>query len=567
MSEQLKTPWTDTVGDKPWQEYPRPQFVRDSYVNLNGWWDYAITNTDEFPTQYDGKILVPFSPESALSGVGKVLQNNQYLYYYRTFSVTKSFNKGIVLLHFGAVDYCCNVFVNGTLVCHHEGGYNAFTVDITQAITVGENVLQLQVQDDTDRSYHCRGKQSSNPTEIWYTPQSGIWQTVWLESVPSQYIADIRITPDYDNAQVVIDLDCNFDERVTVTVFDNQTQVAQADGKGQIIVKFANGFTPWTPENPHLYNITVISRRDMVRSYFAMRKFGVEKVGKYNRFMLNNQPYFCNGLLDQGYWCDGLYTAPCDEALVWDISTAKQLGFNTLRKHIKVEPMRWYYHCDRLGVIVWQDMPNGGRKDIDWKDRNHKDNNYRKFGRLDEQGRDEFVAQYLEMLDQLYNCPCIAVWTPFNEGWGQFNANQIAQLTKEQDATRLVDHASGGFDQGGGDLNSFHVYRKKVKLPRDKKRIVALTEFGGYNSTVQDHSWSTSDEFGYKKSTAGTLSNDLVVLYNRDVIEQIPRGLSACIYTQLTDVESETNGLITYDRQVVKVDAELIKRINDKVEL
>ena len=573
----LKTVWGESLTDKPLQEYPRPQFARKSYVNLNGLWDYAITATDAIPTQFDGKILVPFSPESALSGVNRQLKPNEYLFYRTTFTLSKTFVKDIVLLNFGAVDQVCDVYVNGVHVCHHVGGYNAFSADITHALKEEDNELLLRVCDYTDTLYYTCGKQSTRRGGMWYTPQSGIWQTVWLESVPAQYISGIRITPDFDRAQVTIEADCNFDDPITVKVLDGETEIAQNDGKGTVTVAFPEGkFVPWTPENPHLYNLRIISRRDFVESYFGMRKFSCEKVGAYHRLMLNNKPYFHNGLLDQGYYCDGLYTAPSDEALIFDITTAKQLGFNMLRKHIKVEPARWYYHCDRLGMLVWQDMPSGGTRQHKMSTlympfiglNKLKDSNYRRGSRVSEASRNMYIDEYAEMVSQLYNCVSIAMWVPFNEGWGQFDANKIAALTKDLDETRTVDQASGWHDQGGGDIRSLHVYFKRVRLPKDKKRAVCLTEFGGYSFKDDNHSFNPDGTYSYKKyATLHEYNQGIKELFERDVIAHISKGLCATVYTQLTDVEDEVNGLLTYDRKVLKVDADLMRTLNSKVNL
>ncbi|MCM1533502.1 MAG: hypothetical protein NC099_02495 [Corallococcus sp.] len=574
--QQLTTVWGEQITDKPLQEYPRPQFVRKSYVNLNGYWDYAITDSDKIPAAYDGKILVPFSPESVLSGVNRQLKPKEYLFYRTEFSLPKNFVKDIVLLNFGAVDCICDVFVNGVNVCHHEGGYNAFTADVTEAL--GENnELIVRVRDFTDTAYYANGKQSTHRKGMWYTPQSGIWQTVWLESVPSQYIQSIRITPDIDNATVTVESETNFDEPVTVIVYDGNKEIMKGDGKGAVKLHFPHDiFKLWSPEDPFLYNLKIISRRDTVESYFGMRKFSCEKAGKYYRLMLNNEPYFHNGLLDQGYYSDGLYTAPSDEALQFDIKAMKDLGFNMLRKHIKVEPMRWYYHCDRLGMLVWQDMPSGGTKqhksvtlilpNIGMN--KIKDSHYGMFSRKSEVSRDTYVAEYTEMLDQLYNCVSIAMWVPFNEAWGQFDANKIAQLTKDIDPTRTVDHASGWHDQGGGDINSMHVYFKKVRLKKDKNRAVCLTEFGGYSYKDAQHSFNPDHTFSYKKfDTAKDFNDGLYRLYERDVIAWIDKGLSATVYTQVSDVEDEVNGLYTYDRKVLKVDAKMMREINRRVKL
>ncbi|MGN1067073.1 MAG: glycoside hydrolase family 2 protein [Candidatus Fimimonas sp.] len=574
----LTTPWSKSVGDKPLQEYPRPQFRRKSYLNLNGWWNYAITKNSQKPNSFDGEILVPFSPESALSGVGKQLKPNEYLWYFKDFSLPNGFNKGVVLLHFGAVDSICDVFVNDKHVCSHQGGYNAFTADISDALRPnGENRLVLRVQDFTDTKYFTNGKQSSHRKGMWYTPQSGIWQTVWLESVCKQHVKGLKITPDFDNAQVVVEVDCNFDEPVTVIVTDGDKEICKADGKKTFTLAFPDGnFCEWTPETPFLYGLKVVSRRDFVESYFAMRKFSCEKVDGVWRLMLNNKPYFHNGLLDQGYWPDGLYTAPSDEAMIFDIQTMKDLGFNMLRKHIKVEPMRWYYHCDRLGMLVWQDMPSGGTRQhklvtlgLPFLGKtNVKDSNYKLFSRKSKQSRDVFEREYREMIAQLYNCPCISTWVPFNEGWGQFDANRVAQLTKALDPTRLVDHASGWHDQGGGDFQSLHVYFKKVKLHCDGKRATVLSEFGGYSYKDVQHSFNLKNTYAYKLFDAKEQFNDgLKRLFERDVIPQIAKGLSATVYTQVSDVEDEVNGLLTYDRQVLKVDAEMMKEINARVKI
>lgn len=574
---QLTTVWGEQITDKPLQEYPRPQFMRKSYVNLNGYWDYAITDSDVAPTPYDGKILVPFSPETTLSGVNRIVKPNEYLYYHTTFTLTKSFIKDIVLLNFGAVDCICDVYVNGENLCHHEGGYNAFSVDITSALKEQNNELVLRVRDYTDTKYYANGKQSTNRKGMWYTPQSGIWQTVWLESVPAQYVQAIRITPDIDKAQVKVEVLSNFDEPVTVCITDGGKEVVKADGKAVVTLSFPDGqFKLWSPEDPFLYGLKVISRRDYVESYFGMRKFSCEKVGKYYRLMLNNKPYFHNGLLDQGYYPDGLYTAPSDEAMIFDIKKMKELGFNMLRKHIKVEPMRWYYHCDRLGMLVWQDMPSGGTKQHKSVTLVYpniginkiKDNQYWLFSRKSEVSRENYIAEYTEMLDQLYNCVSIAMWVPFNEAWGQFDANKIARLTKDIDPTRTVDHASGWHDQGGGDINSMHVYFKKVRLKKDKARAVCLTEFGGYSYKDMAHSFNPDNTYSYKKfDTVEAFNNGVRELYERDVIAQIDKGLSAAVYTQVTDVEDEVNGLYTYDRKVLKIDPEMMKEINKRIKL
>jgi len=573
----LTTPWGERITDKPLQEYPRPQFVRKSYVNLNGYWEYAINKSGDMPTIYDGKILVPFSPESQLSGVNRQLSPKEYLFYRTTFSLTKSFVKDVVLLNFGAVDSICEIYVNGKLVGGHEGGYNAFSVDITSALTDDVNELVVKVRDFTDTAYGTNGKQSTHRKGMWYTPQSGIWQTVWMESVPEQYIESIKITPDFDEARVRVELNCNFDEPVTVIVCDGEKEIMKADGRSSVTLNFPEGkFKPWSPESPFLYKLKLISRRDSAESYFGMRKFSCEKVGKYNRLMLNNKPYFHNGLLDQGYWSDGLYTAPSDEAMIFDIAEMKKLGFNMLRKHIKVEPMRWYYHCDRLGMLVWQDMPSGGsfqHKSVTLYlpflgTRKIKDNKYGLFSRKTEESRDTYVKEYTEMIEQLYNCVSISTWVPFNEAWGQFDAAKIAALTKDLDGTRHVDHASGWHDQGAGDIHSLHIYFKKVRFTADKNRVTCLTEFGGYSYKDMKHSFNLDGTYSYKGFDSEEAFNvGVEELYNRDVIHWIDKGLSATVYTQVSDVEDEVNGLYTYDRKRLKIDPERMRKINSRVKL
>lgn len=574
---KLKTVWGEELTDKPLQEYPRPQFVRKSYINLNGLWDYAISKRADIPSEYDGKILVPFSPESDLSGVGRQLKPNEYLFYRTTFTLPKSFVKDIVLLNFGAVDSICDVIVNGRNVAHHEGGYNAFAADITKALNGQANELVVRVRDYTDTSFYTNGKQSTHRKGMWYTPQSGIWQTVWMESVPEQYIQSIKITPDFDNAAVSVEINADFNEPVTVIMLDGDREIAKADGRGVVKLAFPNGeFTAWSPEQPHLYNLKLISRRDCVESYFGMRKFSCEKVNGYNRLMLNNKPYFHNGLLDQGYWSDGLYTAPGDEAMIYDIQTMKSLGFNMLRKHIKVEPMRWYYHCDRLGMLVWQDMPSGGTFQHKMATlympfigaRSIKDDKYKLFSRASEESRETYIREYTEMIEQLYNCVSIAMWVPFNEGWGQFDAANIAALTKDLDDTRTVDHASGWHDQGAGDIHSLHVYFKKVRFRADKRRATCLTEFGGYSYKDLKHSFNLNGTYTYKGfDTLESFNAGVEELYERDVIPWISKGLSAAVYTQVSDVEDEVNGLLTYDRKVLKINAATMRRINAKVKL
>lgn len=566
----MKTIWGDKLdSNHVLEEYPRPQMKRDSYLNLNGVWEYAITENEAPPEKYDGEIIVPFSPESELSGVNRALLPSQTLWYRRVIRLPEGFNHGRVLLHFGAVDQQATVFINGTELGSHVGGYTPFSIDISSCI-FEENTIVVKVRDTSDSSYHSRGKQKTDRGGIWYTAQSGIWQTVWLERVPEQYISGIKITTLFDESEVEL------------TVFSESRQPCAALCEGKELSFFSNeparlklsDFVAWSPENPQLYPLTVTMVDDRVESYFGMRKFSVERDEKgVNRLFLNNKPYFHNGLLDQGYYCDGLYTAPSDEAMIFDIQTAKDLGFNMLRKHIKIEPQRFYYHCDRLGMLVWQDMVNGGGE---YKfltissplvtGVHFKDSRYKWFSREDIEGREQYNRELDETVNHLYNAVSLAMWVPFNEGWGQFDAKDAVKRILSLDKTRTIDHASGWHDQKIGEIKSLHVYFRPYRFKRDKlNRAVVLSEFGGYNYRAEGHCFNDRD-FGYKRLKT---SNELLAayehLYYHEILPAKEKGLCATVYTQLTDVEDELNGLITYDRKVVKLPAENLRRINDKL--
>ena len=468
-----------------------------------------------------------------------------------------------MLLHFGAVDQTACVWVNSQQVITHTGGYLAFEADVTEALDGAmEMTVTVRVTDDTDKSYHSRGKQKSKRGGIWYTPQSGIWQTVWAEAVPACYIKSLRITPQFDRSTV----------EVTAEVEGDEPAYAEFNGlrypiPAEIPVP---DFEPWSPEYPKLYGLVLRCGEDEVQSYFAMRKFSVEKDEQgIMRLFLNGRPYFHNGLLDQGYWPDGLYTAPTDEALSYDIRVAKSMGYTMLRKHIKIEPLRWYYHCDRLGMLVWQDMPNGGGSYNSAvvsaplvTGLHMKDSAYGLFARGDTAGRKQYHKELGDMVRQLYNCPCIAMWVPFNEGWGQFDAAAAVKLIEALDKTRTIDHASGWHDQQIGNLRSEHVYFRPYRFKADKLgRAVILSEFGGYAHAVRSHEFG-SKSFGYKKfETLAQLEVALEELYQEEIAPTLSRGLAAAVYTQVSDVEDEVNGLMTYDRKVIKVSPEAMRRI------
>ncbi len=575
MSDGLLTEWGERLDrEHPLPEYPRPQMTRDSYICLNGVWQYAFTPGPTFPDVWEGEIVVPFSPEAPLSGVGRRLGREEYLQYRRTFALPDNFNAGRVLLHFGAVDQEAEVFMNGASAGRHWGGYLPFAFDVTTLLQAGENELRVTVRDDACDPRYGVGKQSYRPGGIWYTAQSGIWQTVWLESVPEVYIRSLRITPLYDEGRVKIEAETEgTPESLTADVYDGETFLAGSYFKNGTCVVPLPDFRSWSPESPFLYRLRVSAGADEVRSYFAMRKFSYLERDGHRVFALNNAPYFHNGLLDQGYWPDGLLTAPSDEALMRDIQTAKSMGFNMLRKHIKIEPLRWYYHCDRLGMLVWQDMVSGGGPRRPWLTSygpllgfvRARDGDYARFGRGGGESREVCLAECRGTVEHLYNCPCIALWTPFNEGWGQFDALRTARMVRELDPTRYIDHASGWHDQGWEEIKSRHVYFRPVRL-RNDGRALCLTEFGGYTLPVPGHLW-TEQTFGYRKfRSPEELERAYCRLFGREVLPCLrSQGLTASVYTQLSDVEQEANGLVTYDRKVVKIPPERLRALNERL--
>lgn len=557
-------------ADNVLPEYPRPQLVRDSFINLNGRWNYAITDTAAAPSNWDGEIIVPFSPEAPLSGVNRTLLPTQTLWYQRTIPARRTHGKRL-LLHFGAVDQEAEVYINNALAMRHTGGYTAFEVDITNYLRADEDsVLMLAVRDGTDTTPYGRGKQRTKRGGIWYTPQSGIWQSVWMEWVSDAYITALHITPDVSSSCVHIIVQSDTESSCAVvfqgTRFEGETNRA-------ITVPVENAEL-WTPETPKLYDFTAELGEDHVQSYFAMRSVGVGADAQGRPcLLLNGKPYFHSGVLDQGYWPDGLYTAPSDEAMVYDIALMKSMGFNMLRKHIKIEPMRWYYHCDRLGMLVWQDMINGGGE-YDFltisaplvTHRHKKDSAYKRFARQSAEGRAQYYEELEAMIRQLYSCPCIVMWVPFNEGWGQFDAHEAVRRIRALDPTRTIDHASGWHDQGISDVKSLHVYFYPYRFREDVHgRAVVLSEFGGYKLGISDHTWNDAS-FGYRGfKTAEALNAAFKKLYDTEIMPARRKGLAACVYTQLSDVEDELNGFVTYDRECVKFDVPALYEINTRL--
>lgn len=561
-------------GIIPLYEYPRPQFFRKSYMCLNGFWKCDFLQTDAIGQKLSLDILVPYSPESRLSMVKRQLKKNEFLHYQRYFFVDSKFNVGRIILNIGAIDQRCRIYINGSLVVQWTFGYIPISVDITDFVKINDNnEIYIVVLDDADSELFARGKQSYKRGGIWYTATSGIYQTVFLESVPNNYLKNIKITPNYDDGSVdfVLDTFGKIDKFI-IDVYEGKEKigsVSTTNKKAKFI--FKNGFKSWSPEQPNLYDVYIKYNGEVVKSYFGMRKFSKIKVDNKYVFALNNKPYLFKGVLDQGYFLDGIYTVFHDRDYIYDINIMKEMGFNTLRKHIKIEPMRFYYHCDKLGMIVWQDFVNGGAK---YKNLlimtrplinyNIDDTTYRFLGRKNEKSRDHFIKEMALTVSTLYNVPCIALWTIFNEGWGQFDSKKMTEKLLSLDKTRIIDSTSGWYDTDCGDCNSHHVYFKPVKIHNDYKRVLSLSEFGGYSLYLKDHAFSKKS-FGYKKMYS---INDLTEgIYNLFVNELKPlikhEGLSAYIYTQLSDVEDEVNGLVTYDRKVIKVDKEKIAEAND----
>ena len=556
--------------NKPLSEYPRPQLYRDSYLSLNGEWEYAFRCDENIPDKWDGKILVPYSPETELSGVNKVLKPNEWLFYKLEFSLKDFVIKDKVLLHFLGVDQIASVYLNDHYLGEHIGGFLPFEFDITPYISKDKNVLIVKVKDYTDTLFYSRGKQKLNHGGIWYTPQSGIYFPAFIESVSNDYIKNIRFTPDIDKSEIIINVESE-SKKASIYIFEKEQEI---ETNIDVHIK-VNNMHLWSPEDPYLYFVKVCTENDEVASYFAMRKFSLIKDEQgYQRLALNNKPYFMKGVLDQGYYKDGLLTPNSYEDYVKDIELVKSLGFNTIRKHIKIEIPRWYFECDKKGIIVWQDFVNGGEaykfSTIAFPlitNIHHKDTNYRKFSRTNEKGRELTKQEFIDTINYLYNSPCIGLWTIFNEGWGQFDSKEIYEELSKLDPTRLFDHTSGWHDQGVSDVKSLHVYFKKVKMPKPSKtnqRAIILSEFGGFLLPIEGHMMKGKKTYKVYNDYEKWLKQYQECI-ERDVISNIPKGLSASIYTQLSDVEEELNGFITFDREVTKINIEDIKAINDKI--
>ncbi|MDR3711601.1 MAG: glycoside hydrolase family 2 TIM barrel-domain containing protein [Puia sp.] len=599
---KITTEWSAKVDpSNPLPEYPRPKLVRkNNWKNLNGLWQYAIqakAGADQIPTQYSGDILVPYAIESSLSGVGKTVGKDSVLWYYRVIEVPASMRKGRLLLHFGAVDWAAQVFVNGTKVGEHEGGYDPFSMDITQALQKGaRQAITVRVWDPTDEGPQPAGKQVINHSGIWYTPVTGIWQTVWLENVPDTYIASTLQTPDIDRQQVNISVNTTGlmpGDEIDVSAWDGSLQVATKTSADENHISLPiPDARLWSPQTPFLYRLTISVKRkgktvDEVGSYFGMRKISMAKdAGGVQRMMLNNKFVFQYGPLDQGWWPDGLYTAPTDDALKFDIEQLKALGFNMIRKHVKVEPARWYYYCDLLGMLVWQDMPSGDRAGNDWSqqlrikmpegqkvDGSHLLTSQLPglvFDKVRTPGSEAiYRKEWKAIMDELHNYPSIVTWVPFNEAWGQFKSKEIINWTMQYDSSRLVDGASGGnFFIGASPMLDLHYYPGPA-MPDPEiyghDQILVLGEFGGLGLPVKEHVWLDKGNWGYRSFD----DQEKLFQQYREMINSIPylikSGLSAAVYTQTTDVEMETNGLFTYDRKVLKYPREKMFKLHQQL--
>jgi beta-galactosidase/beta-glucuronidase len=579
--DKITTIWADSVNPvNPLPDYPRPQMVRNTWMNLNGLWQYSIlpTTSETIPVAFTGKISVPYPVESALSGVAKTVGKDSLLWYQRTFTLPSGYNKRNVLLHFGAVDWLCKVYVNGKPAGTHQGGYDPFSFDITAALNKkGTQTISISVWDPSDDGPQPRGKQVKKPEGIWYTPVTGIWQTVWLEAVPKTYISSIKQTPDIDKQQLAVSAGVENrmpGDQLVFSAWKGTEKIAEETITGDKTETVLSIKDPqlWSPEHPFLYDLKITVLRkgkvaDEIKSYFAMRKISmVPDAGGIQRMLLNNEFVFQYGPLDQGWWPDGLYTAPTDEALKFDIEKTKAMGFNMIRKHVKVEPARWYNYCDKLGMLVWQDMPNG---DLG----NHWENRPGIYGRATDKDRSAesekiYRTEWKEIMEDLHNFPSIVVWVPFNEAWGQFKTKEIVQWTMQKDPSRLVNTASGGNFEDVGHIIDLHNYPEPLMPDPSlygKTRVLVLGEFGGLGLPVENHTWQQKNNWGYQSFKNNT---ELFKRYS-ELINRIPhlikKGLSAAVYTQTTDVEVETNGLMTYDRKEIKMPVDELKKLHAKL--
>ena len=572
VGDRIMTVWGESLDPSDvLSEYPRPQMERGEWMNLNGLWEYAITPAEAEPEKMDGNILVPFAVESALSGVGRAVGENEALWYEREFTVPEEWAGQRVLLNFGAVDWKAEVYVDDTFVGDHTGGYAPFSFDVTDMLAKGKkHSLKVKVTDRTDKWFQPRGKQVSQPEGIWYTAVTGIWQTVWMEPVPAAHIDSYYAVADIDAGTLAVTVDAAVEDGdvVEVVLLADGAPVAKAEGREVTLA--VPEMRLWSPSDPYLYDLEIKVLRDgaavdAVKGYTAMRKisYAADKDG-HKRMLLNNEPLFQYGPLDQGWWPDGLYTAPSDEALAFDIEKTKEMGFNMIRKHVKVEPARWYWHCDRLGMLVWQDMPSIADNSTNvWDNRTYANGTDTP---VPDDAKANYYKEWGEIMSSFKVFPCIVTWVPFNEAWGQFDTEEVVKFTRAQDPTRLINYASGGnFVKCSGDILDLHNYPHPEMYLYDKDYINVLGEYGGIGWPVEGHLWQPDRNWGYVQFKSADEVLDTYEKYADMLIDLIDDGFAGAIYTQTTDVEIEVNGLITYDRKVVKLDIERLSAINRKV--
>ena len=566
MSKTVKlfTKESKELSSVPWNEYPRPLLKRDSFFCLNGEWDFSICSSNNVEPEFNEKIIVPFAPQSLLSGVDKLVKDCDIVYYKRNFTLPENFLKDKVILHFGAVDQFAEIRVNGLLLGSHSGGYQPFSFDITDCLKE-TNTIVVKCIDKLDNHILPYGKQKHKRGGMWYTPVTGIWQTVWIESVPLQYIQDVSCSVIGDTVKITAKGVEN--GRVTVNTPYGDLSVDVVKNVAELKL---STIRYWSPEDPYLYYFTIETDCDKITSYFAVRTLEIKEVNGFKRLCLNGKPYFFNGLLDQGYWSDGLFTPATPELFKKDIETVKSLGFNMLRKHIKIEPQLFYYYCDKYGIVVFQDMVNNGHYSF-LRDTAFPTIGLQRLGdRLlhpNRESREAFKKAMLDTVDLLKNHPSVCYWTIFNEGWGQFNADEMYKILKSVDDTRFIDSTSGWFRRKLTDVDSRHVYFKKVKLNATDKPLV-LSEFGGYSYKPEGHVFNEVNTYGYAKfETRDDFVNAVRKLYLDEILPLIDKGLCASVYTQVSDVEDETNGLLSYDREVLKLEASEFSDIAEQMKI